>query len=523
MSYNWCEPFHERLNMGDHVEAKFILDNEMTRIFHETDGALTEEWTSWNAELANLAIVSSDFKLLKRCANFWISNELQLIEHYQANYYFIRANIMAEYCFHQRKAMRGVNLNFIKDFSNNVLKYYWKSWKLSFWKESRLLHEEKEIVINHSNALCKVGRYVEAIQNYDVILNEFPNMPEALLSKADHLRFWYELSLPPITESLFCNILNLYNRFLNNSKTTPPLVVEQGKNGRAKILKFLIGYDVTEENINMKIQESRDSISKLSESRKFAILNFLSLSEHAVYCPCDAATHDDLSIGREGWITHNGKIIDAEGHLNRLKSEFALARKDLFDSFSNSTFPDDVMLTNVIPEEKQGYHIELTRSAFRIAYGVMDKIARALYVFYSQDTVEKDIYFDNVWDKCPALNANVENSGNIHICALYSIALDLRYQVGELVALKEIRNRLEHEFLVLKKFDPLGSSEMTSSELAGYYEMQFGDFQQRTLHLMRLTRAAIFSFAYACRHRNFMPKDDVVATGPERIIDFSKF
>ena len=333
--------------------------------------------------------------------------------------------------------------------------------------------------------------------------------------------FWFNWTRPPMTFSLFGNVWFLYTQFLKNREGIPPYVIQQAENGLNNVKDYLVEYEVTEEKLRLDIEESQVELSKLDHFRKFALMNFLALSEHAIYCPCNAARMDDLSVGQNGWTTQNQKILHVEGFLNRLKSEFALARKFLYDSLHANDFPEDVFLANVDRQEQNGYSVELARAAFRTAYGVLDKIARGLYLFYT-DEPTKDIYFDTIWENCPELQSNVNEQGNIHLCALYSIALDLRHGVGELVGLREIRNRLEHEFVVLKQFVPNPNDDGNIRDDGFKYEMSFRDFQERTLHLLQLTRAAIFSFAYSCRFKNFLPSENVAATGQERIIDFSK-
>ena len=96
---------------------------------------------------------------------------------------------------------------------------------------------------------------------------------------------------------------------------------------------------------------------------------------------------------------------------------------------------------------------------------------------------------------------------NIHLNALYSIACDLNSQGGELKEFRNWRNKLEHNLLVLKN-----SKELMLDVFKIFEDHEFVTvvdialFENKALHLLQLTKAAIFSYTFCVRLQTIMSK-----------------
>ncbi len=116
----------------------------------------------------------------------------------------------------------------------------------------------------------------------------------------------------------------------------------------------------------------------------------------------------------------------------------------------------------------------------------------------------------------------IEALRNFHLNALYSIACDLNTNNGELKHFKNWRNKLEHNLLIIRDkrdvnydiFDIIKDEEFVAVT-------DVEDFKLKTLHLLQITRAAIFSFVYCCRLQTIEEKSESdEEVGPTFIMDF---
>ena len=72
--------------------------------------------------------------------------------------------------------------------------------------------------------------------------------------------------------------------------------------------------------------ETQAEFDELSDYWKFCLNKSLVLSEHSLYCPCVGSSRDNLSIMTVAGSVSGVFIPAMERVLNRLKSEYSLAR-----------------------------------------------------------------------------------------------------------------------------------------------------------------------------------------------------
>ncbi|MGP4813113.1 LA2681 family HEPN domain-containing protein [Psychrobacter sp. 1Y10] len=87
--------------------------------------------------------------------------------------------------------------------------------------------------------------------------------------------------------------------------------------------------------------------------------------------------------------------------LNRLKSEFGLARLMLYEykvAKSDNDIDDDACYAELYDNELLGTNIEKLRTAFRICFGILDKIGNAVALLFdlqlknSKGKVKSDLH-----------------------------------------------------------------------------------------------------------------------------------
>jgi len=87
---------------------------------------------------------------------------------------------------------------------------------------------------------------------------------------------------------------------------------------------------------------------------------------------------------------------------------------------------------------------------------------------------------------------------NVHLTALYSLALDLNKDQGSFRNYKQYRNEMEHGLLMVHdSHDGIATQKLSSQEL-----------QNLTFDLLKITRTAIFSFVFLARTATIVDSSD---------------
>jgi tetratricopeptide (TPR) repeat protein len=358
-----------------------------------------------------------------------------------------------------------------------------------------------QVLTNLGNNLNHSGRIVEALQLFDMVLRFNPNFPQALVSKADGLIYMLRATNCERTTYLFAQIYSLFKKASEQHIDQQEIKVSIEKGLKISLenlnkTNFIISQLPKELSLNeLEYQNHPKEI-------RFYLDNFISLSEHSLYCYCTRSRTDDLSIGHPGFITGSKKILNLEHLLNRIKSEYSLARNLLYlykSKYINRK--DNILYQNVVNDVTNGIRIERLRTSYRLCFGILDKIAEGICYLFTLDIGQKEnIYFESFWGSPTQKQERWQKINllkNIHLTALYSIACDLNSSHGEFGFYKRWRNRLEHGVFSIVK--------SREKELQVILEKQFAefafekDFSDKTLHLLQLTRSAIYSFVFCAR------------------------
>ena len=358
-----------------------------------------------------------------------------------------------------------------------------------------------KVLTNLSNNLNWSCRIVESLQYLDIVLKQNPDFPQALISKAETLNFMIGRTNGGISISLVVEIYNLYKKALIQNPVLPIDIEQSVHNGISACEKFLTENDFSLERVDKELELSQQEFETHSKELKFYLNNFLSLSEHSLYCKCNGAKAEDLMIGYLGFKITNKKIVELEHLLNRVKSEFSFARRQLYEFKTTQT--DDIIFYQDfgVHEIIYGVQSEKLRISFRMCFGILDKIAQGiLYLFDLEKSNNENVYFENFWRNSKAPNGRWEKINkvqNIHLTALHSIACDLSSHNGEFNFYKQWRNQLEHDVFSLI---PKNSNEQEILEANLFSEtITIEEFEDKAFHLLQLVRASIFSFAFCCR------------------------
>lgn len=363
-----------------------------------------------------------------------------------------------------------------------------------------------QVLSNLGNNLNHSGRIVEALQLFDMVLKHNPEFPQAVISKAGGLRYMIQNTNCQLTISLISEIYRLFN-IIGDEEIVPKEIKENVELGKMMSIQFLVTNNVNLDRIEDEFILNQKEYENHPENLKFFLDNFLSLSEHSLYCKCNGAKIDNLAIGFPGFTTNDLKVIQLELLNNRLKSEFSFSRQLYFDFLKNS-LNENVQYENVINGIVDGINFEQLRTSFKKCFGILDKISEGICFLFDLDKKEgENIYFETFWNSKQSPNRwfQINQLKNIHLTALYSIACDLNKQNGEFGFYKVWRNKLEHGLFSLTNSDYIAKgieskifSENTSSE----------NFENKTKLLLQLTRSAIFSFVFCARQELITNKEN---------------
>ncbi len=174
---------------------------------------------------------------------------------------------------------------------------------------------------NIANTFYSLGRIIESLYFYDLILSQAPTFPQANYNRANSLQF-LRMNTQHSTLELMFQIYIGYKDSQNQS--LPKDYAKRAKKLSDVYDDFLNqqGYDYSSRVHETKLSE--EEAKNHSPYRLFCIKNKLALNEHALYCNCNAASSDDLVITA---VEVQGELIgESELILNRIKSEFGLAR-----------------------------------------------------------------------------------------------------------------------------------------------------------------------------------------------------
>lgn len=408
--------------------------------------------------------------------------------------------------------------NFTQNESNN----YWKTdvsriERLSevgslLLKATMIRRRNKDILspqvmVNMGTNLYQQYRFSEALSLFDKVNCMGLDIPESWVNRSECL-----ISLNSITKMHTVQQgkeIALGYRKAGESKCIPP---DWAKYYLVRAEK--IDNDIEKDCLDMGIAIEDDShldkqeYQSLSEFRRWCLDNFLSLSEHGLYCKCYGSASDNLHIPMPTRAISGDFILPMEKVLNRLKSEFGLARLMLYEykfAKRDRDIDDDACYTELYDNELLGTNIEKLRTAFRICFGILDKIGNAVALLFDLQLKTKKgkvrfSYFHTFWeleneDRLQKFEA-YDNEGLI---GLYSIACDLNHELeGELSFYKQWRNALEHSFVFVYE-----NEKPESIETSTYYEepvfISESEFVESAEHVLQLTRSAIFSFVFAVR------------------------
>lgn len=223
-----------------------------------------------------------------------------------------------------------------------------------------------------------------------------------------------------------------------------------------------------------------------------------------------------------------GEIPRFSVYFNQLKQEYVSARYRFYYSQHSAHSHGanaEVLLINNMDGASYGHVQDELKKAFQGAYSIFDKIAVFLNDYFSIGMNPRHVYFRTIWEtgkkgEPKKLRPEFQDNQNWLLRGLYYLSKDFYENDFQKVAspeaknLRDIRNQLEHSYIVLTE-----SSEPDLSELSYIRYIQEGDFAEKTLRLLRMSRAALIYLSLAMQREEKLRDDGSKSSSPRATIN----
>lgn len=361
--------------------------------------------------------------------------------------------------------------------------------------------------INYGNTLEACGRKLLAIEQYYRALSIYPDHPMALGNLGSSL-LHYSMFLPN-NKGYVRDCINYYAVHLLEKA-----VASEDQNIFDDAREFFIA------RLNSLTKEYREflhkdiefcSVSRMSKKeqsyREWCIDLGLFISPLSDL-PCDNLSFaiDDMCLPELLTPVHE-EIPIVIGMFNQLKQEYISARYTYYETLDLSNKPHfsdkKTAIIDTLEYAQFSLRVEKLKTSFKTLYGILDKVAYFLNVYFDLGIKPKDVDFKSIWQSKKfgkngyEYKRTLDTSSNFALSSIQWIQLEFeksedRYASPKLRKLKEIRNFLEHKYTIVTMF-PNEALKHADDEVALYITEQ--ELSELTLELMKLVREAIICIA----------------------------
>jgi hypothetical protein len=363
---------------------------------------------------------------------------------------------------------------------------------------------QASVFTNLGNSFSSFGRGLEAIELYDVALEVVPQFAMALGNRGSAAH----TLLPNIPDPRHATLLAAH-AYRNFKAALASNAVWQAEDPSAtehfaKIAGLIEGKidpeKVIQANPLDKYSLGRSNAEK--SYRRWSLTHNLFLNPLTAIGPHAIAATDRLNL--PSYMSRVGDPLTLIAWFNQMKQEYVAARWFLYEGTQpqHKHFVDNaVFLINTLDYPALGIQVEKLRASFRIAFGLLDKVAGFINVYYELGMDPQRVDIRNVWHtKKGDVRPEFLDKPNLALRGLYWLALDI---IGDdpidqdsispdAAELKRLRNLLEHRCLVLREMnvsDSMGAVETASLD----------DFECQAMQILRLARAALMYLTFSMR------------------------
>ncbi len=368
-----------------------------------------------------------------------------------------------------------------------------------------------QIVTNLGNLMDHIGRFVDAIEYWDIALDKLPSFPMARGNRGYGLTYYARALYDQGHAEMFlkCAHVDLKKALLSSE------LYEDARKGfdecRMRI-ESVLPSEFIENDIDMdgfSLGASQQEV----RYRKWCLKNRLFLNPLNDLGPYPIAARDVFTI-----VVGIGEDPYYQGYFNQMKQEFVSARYLYYDGINADQphFSDrDVLLYNTLDYPVYSLAAERVKAAFRIAYSLFDKIAYFLNDYLDLTIPERQVSFKTFWYKKPKEKKVLslifqKRENNWPLRGLFWLSKDLFENDSgfkesiepDAQELADIRNHLEHKYLKLHDdfwagpFSENGDATLVLANTSAF-SLHRREFEVKTLRLIKMARAALIYLSLA--------------------------
>lgn len=373
-----------------------------------------------------------------------------------------------------------------------------------------------QILTNHANLLNTVGRTIDAIATWDAALKIIPRFALAWGNRGGGLGSYARMVFDDYERAILA--LHAFDSLRSSMEedaffdSGDPRGAVTYFSGQATEIAGAVNIDAVREMQNL--DQGNAGRSKTERAYRRWCL------EHRLFlCPLNdlgqhlAAATDDLMLPP----LVEGINDRPDGHLpppivgffSQMKQEYASARFLLFEGMSSTRihFSDrGVSLTDTLDYPLYSLASERVRTAFRIAYSLLDKVAFLVFRYWNLDKKHPDrVSFKNVWmiEGKACLLPQFEKYDNLPLRGLFWLSKELFDDQLKLTTaadareLHSIRNALEHTYLRVS--EGWAKPFMINGASNGSFGIAIGsdELEAKALRVMQMARSALFYVSFA--------------------------
>ncbi len=428
--------------------------------------------------LIDLGSILNDEKLVEEAKILLEKDYLEIVKDNKlapsANYNL--ANAYSELFRFQLEKQKEIF--FLKKDNLDSAKYYYRK-ALGFKSGNNLT---AQILVNLGNCFDYIGRVVEALECYDQALGLRPNFGMALGNKGKALFYYADLC----GEHQASFIMEAYTLLKSAKSAVTPeaavgfsefmkIIEQRGKQLPLNNPPKFPGY-----SIKGKAMLERYLID-------FCLRNQLYLNVCDFCKKCNAAIGDTITIKTMTVPANDYSYLTLSSYLNEIKQDYVTARALIvlssYEKLNLDFFDKYVTITDTLDQSISNIYIQLTKTAFKTFYDILDKIAFFINDYLRLGIQEEQINFSTIWytsrDR-KEIKDSIVKTRNASLNALYNIHKDLDHH-GTYRTLKDTRNALTHRFVKIK-IKPVVDSDRVMSEET---------LTKQTLDLAKIVRNSI--------------------------------
>ena len=374
--------------------------------------------------------------------------------------------------------------------------------------EPYLMGLKLNLYTNYANALDHIGRKIAAIEQYKKVLLINPKFGMALGNLGIAYHHYGMLVYDPIHRDYFHHFAYHYlSAAINISDNS---IYEQAENVFRTAAQ---GYDsdYVEQVLKPTLEIPQYHYENIEEGqyRKWALTEGLSLNpltDLPVFELCFAG--DVLQL--PDMLTKLDDKPIFHGMFNQFKQEYSYARYQYYSSLEVPEQPHfadkDTYLVNFNDYPQYSIRIESLKSAFKILYSLLDKIAYFINFYFELGIKERDVSFHNIWleEKKGKSGYKYKNTLNVDdnfaLSSIYWISKDFYNKIykspnPQAKHISDLRNALEHKYVKVY-WDMVADSIEEELDGLAYYIME-SELYKETLGLLKLIREVLISLSLA--------------------------